>query len=378
MQFSFLQLITTIILFQLLLLIVFLLASKKGKRLSNFLLAGFFFLLFINLVDGVLAFTGFFQRHAAFAHMEDGFVFLIGPVLYFYTLSLIYQDFGFERRHLFHLIPFIVFTTVYLVFYHTRSDEYQQMVQASIVSHNLPPGFYFSIVLIYAHIGTYVALSVHAIRKYRAKIREEYSNIGKINLDWLIFMLYSVTLVLFVSLLYTVLPAVGLSDYFDLVFLSTFIFLFVFVIGVVWKGLRQPEIFAGITTEEDVVKKYTLAMNPDDRETIRRKLIELMDHEKVYLDADLTLDVLAKQISSQGKKVSQVINDAFRQNFFDFVNGYRINEAKRIFQNNSDSKLTVLEVMYASGFNSKSSFNTVFKTKVGMTPSAFKAACLKK
>jgi AraC-like DNA-binding protein len=71
-----------------------------------------------------------------------------------------------------------------------------------------------------------------------------------------------------------------------------------------------------------------------------------------------------------------VINDLTGKNFFEFINHYRIEEAKRMLTNPKDKKITVLEVMYQSGFNSKSSFNTLFKKQTGLTPVEFKKANL--
>jgi AraC-like DNA-binding protein len=97
-----------------------------------------------------------------------------------------------------------------------------------------------------------------------------------------------------------------------------------------------------------------------------------MQSAKPYLEPELTLDELATQLSVKPKMLSQTINELLRQNFFEFINHYRIEEAKRLLTNPKDKKITVLEVMYEVGFNSKSSFNTIFKKNTGLTPSEFK------
>ena len=97
-----------------------------------------------------------------------------------------------------------------------------------------------------------------------------------------------------------------------------------------------------------------------------------MQKDKLFLNPDLSLDTLAAKLDVTSKKLSQTINETFNQNFFEYINTYRIEEAKQIFENTSDSRLTVLEVMYDCGFNSKSSFNTIFKAKTGITPSEYK------
>jgi AraC-like DNA-binding protein len=97
-----------------------------------------------------------------------------------------------------------------------------------------------------------------------------------------------------------------------------------------------------------------------------------MLNDKPYLDPDLSLDQLATQLQIKPRVLSQIINETLKKNFFDFVNYYRIEEAKHIFDHPEDPKITVLEVLYQVGFNSKSSFNTIFKKETGLTPSAYR------
>src|SRR6266498_1011760 len=97
-----------------------------------------------------------------------------------------------------------------------------------------------------------------------------------------------------------------------------------------------------------------------------------MRKEKSYLQSELSLNQLAAELSVKPKILSQIINEKLGQNFFDFINTYRIEEAKRLLVEHEDPKITVLEILYEVGFNSKSSFNTVFKKNTGLTPSDFK------
>jgi AraC-like DNA-binding protein len=97
-----------------------------------------------------------------------------------------------------------------------------------------------------------------------------------------------------------------------------------------------------------------------------------METVKPWLDPDLTLEQLAGQLALRPRVLSQVINEDLGQNFFEFINRYRIGEAKALLMDPADKKMTVLEVLYQVGFNSKSSFNTLFKKQTGVTPSEFK------
>ncbi len=374
MSFSLVNILSIIIAFQLALLILFLVSIKKGKRISNILLACFFLLLLLNITDGLLSYYGFYILHPGVAHLEDGLVFLLGPVLFFYTLSVIYQDFVFNTKDLVHIIPFITITVSYQLFYHFQTEEYQKMIQGSITHQTLPPAFYVSAFLIYGHIGVYILLAFRQLNMYRSEIRKRFSSISKINLEWLTYLLGSILGVLVISVIYTFLPPMGLKDFFEFVFTLAFIFVFLFVSSVVWKALRQPEIFAGIEFPEKKLENKYQSSNLTDSEKhlIVGQLNSAMQKDKLFLNPDLSLDTLAAKLDVTSKKLSQTINETFNQNFFEYINTYRIEEAKQIFENTSDSRLTVLEVMYDCGFNSKSSFNTIFKAKTGITPSEYK------
>jgi AraC-like DNA-binding protein len=373
MNFSLVNILAVLILFQLLLMILFLFISKRGKKVSNYLLATFFILLFVNILDGLLGVYGFYTKHPSLAHLEDGLIFLFGPLFYFYTKSLVFKHSPIRRKTLIHLVPFVLTTAAYQIFYHLQSKNYQEEIQHAIVEQKLPFFFYVVVFLVYLHLIGYLLASFTLLKVYKATLKEKFSAIDKINLDWLKFVLVSIAIIIGISFINTFLPAVEMQDFYKYSFPFAFIFFFLFINTVVWKGLQQPEIFQGIEGDTKTkVKKVTSISDFSEDGMVAEKLQELMKNEKLYLKSDLTVDQLAERSGYPSKKVSQVINDSFGKNFFDFINSYRIEEAKRIFQEATDPKQTVLEVMYACGFNSKSSFNTIFKEKTGVTPSSYK------
>ena len=157
---------------------------------------------------------------------------------------------------------------------------------------------------------------------------------------------------------------------------------FLVVIGLVWvyinvlllKALKDSELFA-VLKEGPEPEEPAVAPREEkggDWKEVLRKLQAHMETQQPWLDPDLTLEQLASQLRLRPKLLSQAINEGLGRNFFEFINTYRIDEAKRLLTNPADKKITVLEVLYQVGFNSKSSFNTVFKKQTGMTPSEFK------
>tara|TARA_R110002012_G_scaffold68422_1_gene177741 strand:- start:2016 stop:3161 length:1146 start_codon:yes stop_codon:yes gene_type:complete len=366
-----------IIILQVLLLAFFLFALKKGKKLSNRLLALFFLFLGINFSDGLIGLTGFYQQYPAIAHLEDGFALLLGPLLLFYTRSVVYEGFQMKTSHLLHLLPFIIITTTFQVFYHSYSQEEQLFVQKSIANRQLPPGFYFSVALVYGHVLSYFFLALKEIRFYQQRIKDLFSSTEKISLAWLRFLILTMTGILLFSLVNVMAPYAGLDAWFQPTFAIVVGLFFLFVNAVVFKGLQQPEIFAGLE-QKDTAKYTSSTLSSEEKQALKDKLIQLVENEKLYLDPEISLEQLCAKLEVAPKKLSQVLNEQLGQSYYDFINSYRINEAMTILSNSPDSKLTVLEVLYKVGFNSKSSFNTIFKEKTGTTPSAFRKEALHK
>ncbi len=372
MNSSAINILAAIIVVQLILLIFFLISSSQGKKLSNRILASFFIWLLLNLTDGLLSYYGFYKTHPGLAHLEDGLIFLVGPLIYFYTTSMLYRDFTFKKSHVAHLVPFIICTAAFQTYYHLQSESYQKQIQTAITEQTLPVYFYVSIGLVYLHVGSYLVASFFQITHYHRRIRDNFSSLSKMRMDWLLFMLIFIAIIFVVSVTYTFLPATGLRELSIATFVLPFFVILIFTNSVVWKSMKQPGIFVGLDYNSERQKYAGSTLTENEKSALKAKMIHLLEVDKIYLLPDLTIDELGGKLETSPKKVSQVINESFGQTFFDLINTYRIEEAKRIMKTSKDPKLTVLEVMYQSGFNSKSSFNSIFRKKAGVTPTEYK------
>ena len=154
----------------------------------------------------------------------------------------------------------------------------------------------------------------------------------------------------------------------NLHFIGMFL-LFILANIIFYKGMRQPELFDGI---EEKPKYETSTLTKAEKELYLKKLTSYIQKEKPYLMSSLTLNGLAKNLSMSPQHLSQIINELLNQNFFDFINSYRIEEAKKILSNPANNKKTILEILYEVGFNTKLAFNRAFKDRTGMKPIEFK------
>lgn len=148
--------------------------------------------------------------------------------------------------------------------------------------------------------------------------------------------------------------------------------LFILVIAIAAHMWRVRQV---ILREQN--KYGTSPLTEKESESYLNKLTNIMETEKPHLDPNLTMKDLGDLVALRPNYLSQIINDKRNQNFYEFINSYRIEEAKRILADPEFESRTILDVAYASGFNTKSAFNRAFKQFTNQTPSEFKKNALK-
>lgn len=361
------QILTLLVLFQLFFVSFFLFFSKKGSRLSNFLLAFFFLSLGSGLLDYYLLMSGFFEVNTQYALFLNSLVILHAPLLLLYTQSLTTENFRLRVIHLLHAIPFLIALFLLFVFYYRQPPEMQKGVLDGVKE-----GKDLSTILISAfgfiyELSYLLAIRVR-IRNYRETIVQEFSNLDKINLNWLKFLVNVFIIFVLASTLANILRHSQLIRLDQGAIVLGLVGLLFFISSVLLKGLHQNEIFLGAQRSS-----HHNAPSTEENRSLLNQLNIHITEIKPYLDPELTLNDLASQLKVSARQLSTLINAELGKSFFDLINSYRIEEAKKILRESSDPKLTVLEVMYQVGFNSKSSFNTAFKKYTGNTPTAYRS-----
>lgn len=360
---------------QFLLFAIFLLTHKKGKKLSNRILAVLLLSKFFGIVNTIVSvvFVKFFYIN--FPHLfyiGFSFLFLLGPSFYFYTKSLAFQDFSLNKKDVFHLLPFTIHS-VYLIFNFLiyNAEVKRNILEAGII-HDSTTGM-FCIVSFHLLILIYLVASLRIMAKYQNRLKEEYSNIGRINLSWLRFLLFGFCVVWLLDVTLFVM-SIATDPYPYQLSVIVLGLLFIYANTIVFFGLRQPELFNGVKEKARYKNSNLTGARTDQYKT---KLLEFMKKEKPYLNPDLNIQELATELSVPARHLSQVINVSLKQNFFDFISDYRITEAKGLLSDPSKKDETILDILYEVGFNSKSSFNALFKKKTGMTPSELRKVSIK-
>jgi AraC-like DNA-binding protein len=225
----------------------------------------------------------------------------------------------------------------------------------------------------------YSIASYRLLNRYRRLTDQNFAFRKSIDLSWLKFFIYgSAGIFSFVSVITVLDEFTNINFGFnaELIF-YTLLILFILYLG--YSGIRHQSIFSGEPeTDNQVVTPpaeesgYTRSgLNDEEGKRHHANLIELMSTKKPYLEPKLSLSELADQLDISPNHLSQVINQFEEKNFFDFINAYRVNEFKTRALKPENKNYSILAIAYDSGFNSKSTFNHVFKKMEGSTPSAY-------
>ena len=220
----------------------------------------------------------------------------------------------------------------------------------------------------------YWILSYRKLYRHRQNIRQLASSTESIDLSWLTNLLY-VVIVIVITWLHLAFfnPSGGAS------YASVLYFLSVYFLS--YYSLKQKEVYA---YPEQTLKELDIILNKDPDHKAEKqkrlsdtqinylkiKLENLMEEEKVYLNNELSLPLLSHKMGISIHELSFLINDEYGENFFSFVNRYRVEKAKVLLLNNA-ARLTMLDIAFQAGFNSKTSFNTSFKKLTGLSPTEF-------
>ena len=358
-----------------------LLLAKKNKRQEDY--------LFLCWILATLLQISFYQitiyrfaLHGFWAIASFGFPLLGAPLLFLYILSLTGHQISWAGvvGHL-GVYPVFVATLFFLQEYDTltliASEGYIQIPSN-------PSGWmlYYAVPLAVSGL-VYCVWDLILLHRHRKTIGELFSFDEKISLDWLRYVVYSY-FVLFILASCLVFGATQFQLLpMDKAFALVGILLSLMLVAFGFYGFRQTTIFSDRDIDLDRTKSFekmetpiaTYAKSGLDAKKIEQMAQELasyMDNGKPFLNEDLSLPLLAEQCELSQTQLSQIINQHFQVNFYDFVNSYRIEKAKGMLCSSEFEHLSILGIAFECGFKSKSSFNRYFKKHTGVSPSKFK------
>jgi len=366
-----------------------LIVSKKTKNVHDYILLCWLLLVGIHQLYYYINFIGVFGEFQAILIVGSYFPFLYGPVLFLYAISLKKKRKFKPGFYLLHFFPFIYFSTITLIFYYINDGSYSLEVYEGDLhkSGNVPfllNTFHLSAV----SGGLYPLISLWLLQKHKNNIKNEFSYTESINLNWLKYWI--ICMFVCFLIIFSLIKLIELSD--ALRFVSLTLTLSLIVIS--YYGFRQTAIFVDADNIKNETSELVIDNQPITREKFEKKnnktkykksgvskeqsekyaeiLLYYMNKNKPFLDNKLSLKQLSEKLNISTNHLSQIINEYLNQNFFDFVNKYRVDEVKQKLADPKHVNFTILAIAYDCGFNSKSAFNNAFKRFTGYTPVQYK------
>jgi AraC-like DNA-binding protein len=372
--------VTSIGIFLALFLALVIVGIKKGNRKANLVFSIFLVIVSITIFNfGILIDGNLYFYFPHLLKISTPFLLLLGPFFLFYVKALISRDFKFNKRTLLHFLPFFLIVTFFLPFYVQGGDYKINYVQNWLNGKTGPRILieeYIQFILISIHVLAYIIYTHGILINYEKSLKQVYSSIEKINLKWIRYFIYAFFIAI-IGLVFIFLLMIFFFK-FNQVYKFIPIIISCSIYFLAYRVLIQPEILVGIELIETRSKqKNNNKNNPlilKEKDTYINRLLEIMEREKLYKDPQLTLPKLSKKLKINRNTLSFIINTYFKVNFYDFVNRYRIEEVKIYLRDKETKRINLLNAALEAGFNSKTSFNVIFKKYTKMTPTQYKNA----
>lgn len=340
------------------------------------------------LVGGLLVFAFKFiililnNEHGEFFDMQFSLGLIpltFGPILYLYTSYLVAARKRFRPLDLLHFLPFVVITIAYFMFFQDVVDFSDETFLKE--DEYLWVRVTFSLVFL-TSVVSYTVLTFVKLINFRKTIEAQFSYQDRtLRLFWLNFIavLFSLSgLVVVVAGAYNAMMFKKLVD----TSLLSHVGLTTIAYAVSYFGLRQPSLFRSeYLVEEEVPEPANTESNEkenkprfsdEEAKILEERLIIHMNEERPYLNPELTLGELSAQINLAKHELTDLLNVHIGKNFFSFVNEFRLKAVVRRLGNPDYDHLTIIAIANDCGFNSKSTFNSLFKQYTGHTPSDYK------
>lgn len=345
------------------------LRKNKSPRISLYLsliILG----LFCTLYDYFILRNQLQEAVGYFLLLSYMFQLVYAPASFLLIRAIVFPQQDFRQKDLLHFLPALIHIGVGLFSYHFQALSYKEAYIDQLIQQS-GPGQWGANPL-YLIFNTIFIIQVFLYLYYAFQLSKNYGSSSTVqnplsptklkrfyySLAGIIILLLLVNL----NLRYLVFSLSGIDiGLWILVLISLYLFYLAYFV------VLNPEVF------EKAVLKYSSSRLPNQKkEEALHILKNYMEEEKPFLQDKLSIKELANSLEMPARQLSQLINEAFGQNFYEFINSYRIREAERLFKEGMGEKLSVTGIAYEVGFSSKSSFYTAFKKMTGSTPAAYR------
>lgn len=352
----------------------------EKKRLPDLLLVAILLILCYHRTTYTLGFMSWYDtfRNTKINYFLVGMDMLMAPLLFFYVKSVVSPSFRLVKKHFWHFLPWLLFfiCKVFIYIYDAQQLGFEAKQNGYLVENFQWPYLnplvtYFSV----AQMLLYLAFSFQLYHAYKKEIQEFFSNTEKKELHWIRNFLWVYTFIF----IYGIVQMFVDFYIFEMSWIQKWWIQFFSAIALLYFGVKGY--FTDFEFLRDFEKPNTTfyaktskvsAATVSDKVRRGKQLInKLFQEDKIFNDPELNLSQLSEKLAMTRGEVSEIINIGFAMNFNDFVNRFRIEEFKNRLQAGDNKKFSLVGLAYECGFNSKATFNRVFKKEVKLTPTQY-------
>ncbi|SNZ00191.1 helix-turn-helix domain-containing protein [Flagellimonas pacifica] len=355
--------------------VVFLICVNRKIHLSGrFLIASFIFIHSIFILHISINRANYMFTYPHTYLMSSWASFLYGPLLYFY-FKITTQKYKFKKLDLLHFLPTIVLIgyLTFTVYLFTAESKVQLMLNR--IQNGLNPQDSARLLLIV--VLKIISLTVYGyfIRKVYLKSKREKLLDAK-NQTWQKNVYHIHIFYVFTYTAYGILIVNGYST--GALYNASVASMALMVLYVGYSANIQPDVFSGAYdyTNRLFPKYEKSGLTPSLSAELRENLLLLFAVDKIYKENNINLDMVAQKLNTTRHNTSQIINEHFNVSFHEFVNMYRIKEAKQLLLEDKSRRLNIINVAYEVGYNNKVTFNKAFKRDTQLTPSQYQKRAL--
>ncbi len=352
--------------FQSILLVLVYLFSKSNRKHINGYLAFLVVVLMIGLIGRILNISEIFGRSFRFTALSEFSVLLFGATIYSFTRSSLLNK-SFSYRDLLHYIPALIYSVIIVFYIMLPSDE---VYRTRAVNGEL-------LLFVYILMGsglvvniTYWVMSLRIFVQFKKELQNELSYTVKTQFFRNFLVAVGICLTYWVSMYVASLVNQEFINNTNrqIIWLSVAMV----ILFIAYYGLKAPELFKVAPTASK--KKYANSkLTTSDLDRLKKKLDELMEQKKPYLNGNLMKAELAEMLGVSNPEIARLLNENIGMNFFEYVNYYRIREFIELAKTDQAKNLTFFGLAQEAGFNSKTTFNKSFKKLMGTSPKEYLA-----
>lgn len=339
--------------------------------------------IFETYID-ILTGTGWIKHFPHLLYVSEPFYMLFGILVYLYARSQEQQKFLLQKKDLLLLAPFLLALITYSPYYILNGQEkLADFLEYGEVKTDINENIWEWIFLVSVNI-TFLGAALHRFDNFTNKVKDLVSDIHKLDFHFTRILIKACIGLFLIELFFVFLTWFGFPYYetvYNLYDLAKIVIFLLIAYDAIsshkhleelqqgWQNIHPPNTETGKSS----LKYARSGLTPESSAAIRLELERFMHEKKPYLQSQLRLKHLSDETGIGIHQISQVINECFEQNFYDFVNTYRVDQAKALLLNSKFADFTYSAIGFEAGFNSKSAFYNAFKKVTGTTPAQYQA-----